>query len=113
MRALPVSAPRAILPIYKFLSDLLGPLLESMVKNALLNLAAEPLAPTAPTDPTVPTFDLLLCQGATSWGTVCHYTFFDRENIMGCLDFCKTDLSCFNNICAPITLAVEDVMQSW
>lgn len=112
-RALPISAPTAILPIYKLLSDLLGPLLESMLKNALLSLALEPLAPETPTDPTAPTFDLLLCQGATSWGTVCHYTYFDRSNIMGCLDFCKADLSCFTNICMPVTLAVDEVMQSW
>lgn len=112
-RVLPISAPTQLLPIYKLLSELLGPLLESMVKNALLSMGTDPLAPKSPTDPTVPTFDLLLCQGATSWGTVCHYTFFDQSNIMGCLDFCKTDLSCFNNICMPITLAVDEVLQSW
>lgn len=113
-----LTSGRAQLPgylqLYKLLGDLLGPLLESMLKNALLNLGAESLfGPEAPSDPEVPVFDLLLCQGATSWGTVCHYTFFDRENIMGCLDFCKTDLSCFTNICSPITLAVDDVMQTW
>ena len=114
----PVAAPSGfsqITPIYKLLSELLGPLLESLVKNALTSAAAEELfgSPQAPTDPDAPAFELLLCQGATSLGTVCHYTFFDRSNIDGCLDFCKTDLSCFSNICMPITLSVEDAMKSW
>lgn len=104
-----------ITPIYKLLSELLGPLLESLVKNALISAAAEEFVggPQAPTDPDAPAFDLLLCQGATKWGTVCHYTFFDQSNIDGCLDFCKTDLSCFTNICMPITLSVEDALQTW
>lgn len=112
-RVLPVSAPAAITPIYKLLGELLGPLLESMVKNALLNMGLDPLSPKTPTDPRVPTFDLLLCQGATRYGTVCHYTFFDRRNAAACIDFCKTDLSCFTNICMPITLAASDVIQTW
>lgn len=114
LAAVPATASQ-FLPFYKLISELLGPLLESMLKNALLNLFAEAHLgpPKPPIDPEVPVFELLLCQGATKWGTVCHYTFFDRSNISGCLDFCKTDLSCFTNICMPISLAVDDVIQSW
>ncbi len=93
---------------------IVGPLLETMVKGSLLNLGAETLfGPKPPTDPAVPTMDLLLCQGATSFGTVCHYTYFRRDDIMGCLDFCKTDLSCYTNICAPVVLSAQEAMSGW
>jgi hypothetical protein len=95
-------------------SAVMGPFVESMVKSALINAGLEELfGPKTPTDPNAPTVDLLLCQGATSWGTVCHYVFFSADDIMGCLDFCKTDLACFNNICMPTTLSVDDARGGW
>jgi hypothetical protein len=114
--AVPLRAPRMpgaaagrSLPFQLPGGAVMGPLVEGMVKGALLNMGAEALfAPTTPTDPNVPTVDLLLCQGATSWGLVCHYAFFHADDIMGCLDFCKTDLGCFTNICMPTTLSVND-----
>ena len=94
-------------------SKIMGPLIETMCKNMMLNLGAEHLfGPKPPKDPRVPTVDLLLCQGATSGGVVCHYAYFMADDIMGCLDFCKTDLSCYQNICMPVKLGVQDAIAS-
>lgn len=97
--------------------------IQPMQVGALIKFVAEPIIQIAARmlahvfarelnyglgDPTGPVVDVLLCRGATTLDIfgICHHVFL-RQGIGHCVDFCKTSLKCFTDICMPMEISAE------
>jgi hypothetical protein len=57
-----------------------------------------------------PAVSMLLCKGATKIAHVCHNFYMPNTpgNVSKCVKLCKTNLSCFTDICHPRNFSVSD-----